>query len=116
MGPPPPPPRGALVRGAPVRGAIARGAAVARGVPPLPAVRGAPTPRARAAGIQRIPLPPPPAPEAYEDYVSNYVMHVSEHDRTPSAGKVYLTSLSDTQNIRQIRRTEFDLRISLKPS
>lgn len=68
---PPPPPRGALVRGAPVRGAIARGAAVARGVPPLPAVRGAPTPRARAAGIQRIPLPPPPAPEAYEDYVRN---------------------------------------------
>ncbi|XP_054854816.1 KH domain-containing, RNA-binding, signal transduction-associated protein 1 isoform X2 [Eublepharis macularius] len=68
VGPPPPPPRGALVRGAPVRGAIARGAGVARGVPPLPAVRGAPTPRARAAGIQRIPLPPPPAPEAYEDY------------------------------------------------
>ncbi|XP_061454035.1 KH domain-containing, RNA-binding, signal transduction-associated protein 1 isoform X2 [Rhineura floridana] len=68
VGPPPPPPRGALVRGAPVRGAIARGAAVARGVPPLPAVRGAPTPRARAAGIQRIPLPPPPAPETYEDY------------------------------------------------
>ncbi|CAI5781747.1 domain-containing, RNA-binding, signal transduction-associated 1 [Podarcis lilfordi] len=68
VGPPPPPPRGALVRGAPVRGAIARGAAVARGVPPLPAVRGAPAPRARAAGIQRIPLPPPPAPETYEDY------------------------------------------------
>ncbi|KAM8998542.1 KH domain-containing, RNA-binding, signal transduction-associated protein 1 isoform 2-T2 [Ara ararauna] len=69
--PPPPPPRGALVRGAPVRGAIARGAAVARGVPPPPAVRGAPAPRARAAGIQRIPLPPPPpppAPEAYEEY------------------------------------------------
>nr|XP_034973494.1 KH domain-containing, RNA-binding, signal transduction-associated protein 1 isoform X2 [Zootoca vivipara] len=68
VGPPPPPPRGALVRGAPVRGAIARGAAVARGVPPLPAVRGSPAPRARAAGIQRIPLPPPPAPETYEDY------------------------------------------------
>ncbi|XP_062818692.1 KH domain-containing, RNA-binding, signal transduction-associated protein 1 isoform X1 [Anolis carolinensis] len=68
VGPPPPPPRGALVRGAPVRGAIARGASVARGVPPLPAVRGAPAPRARAAGIQRIPLPPPPAPETYEDY------------------------------------------------
>ncbi|XP_074903407.1 KH domain-containing, RNA-binding, signal transduction-associated protein 1 [Buteo buteo] len=66
--PPPPPPRGALVRGAPVRGAIARGAAVARGVPPPPAVRGAPAPRARAAGIQRIPLPPPPAPETYEEY------------------------------------------------
>ncbi|XP_029139518.1 KH domain-containing, RNA-binding, signal transduction-associated protein 1 isoform X2 [Protobothrops mucrosquamatus] len=65
---PPPPPRGALVRGAPVRGAIARGAAVTRGVPPLPAVRGAPSSRARAAGIQRIPLPPPPAPETYEDY------------------------------------------------
>ncbi|KAH1175285.1 KH domain-containing, RNA-binding, signal transduction-associated protein 1 isoform X1 [Mauremys mutica] len=62
------PPRGALVRGAPVRGAIARGATVARGVPPPPAVRGAPVPRARAAGIQRIPLPPPPAPETYEDY------------------------------------------------
>lgn len=71
--PPPPPPRGALVRGAPVRGAIARGAAVARGVPPPPAVRGAPAPRARAAGIQRIPLPPPPAPETYEEYVRNYV-------------------------------------------
>ncbi|NWW93408.1 KHDR1 protein, partial [Rhynochetos jubatus] len=68
VGPPPPPPRGALVRGAPVRGAIARGAAVTRGVPPPPAVRGAPAPRARAAGIQRIPLPPPPAPETYEDY------------------------------------------------
>uniref|UniRef100_A0A8B9VJS4 KH domain-containing, RNA-binding, signal transduction-associated protein 1 n=1 Tax=Anas zonorhyncha TaxID=75864 RepID=A0A8B9VJS4_9AVES len=68
VGPPPPPPRGALVRGAPVRGAIARGAAVARGVPPPPAVRGAPAPRARAAGIQRIPLPPPPAPETYEEY------------------------------------------------
>ncbi|XP_064028484.1 KH domain-containing, RNA-binding, signal transduction-associated protein 1 [Pogoniulus pusillus] len=67
--PPPPPPRGALVRGAPVRGAIGRGAAVARGVPPPPAVRGAPAPRARAAGIQRIPLPPPPpAPESYEEY------------------------------------------------
>uniref|UniRef100_A0A8C2SL70 KH domain-containing, RNA-binding, signal transduction-associated protein 1 n=1 Tax=Coturnix japonica TaxID=93934 RepID=A0A8C2SL70_COTJA len=66
--PPPPPPRGAMVRGAPVRGAIARGAAVARGVPPPPAVRGAPAPRARAAGIQRIPLPPPPAPETYEEY------------------------------------------------
>ncbi|KAM6296062.1 KH domain-containing, RNA-binding, signal transduction-associated protein 1 isoform 1-T1 [Aegotheles albertisi] len=68
VGPPPPPPRGALVRGAPVRGAIARGAAVTRGVPPPPAVRGAPAPRARAAGIQRIPLPPPPAPETYEEY------------------------------------------------
>ncbi|NXM94945.1 KHDR1 protein, partial [Sylvia borin] len=53
---PPPPPRGALVRGAPVRGAMARGAALARGVPPPPAVRGTPAPRARAAGIQRIPL------------------------------------------------------------
>lgn len=52
-----------------MRGAIARGAAVARGVPPPPAVRGAPAPRARAAGIQRIPLPPPPAPETYEEYV-----------------------------------------------
>ncbi|XP_064490976.1 KH domain-containing, RNA-binding, signal transduction-associated protein 1 isoform X2 [Pseudopipra pipra] len=68
VGPPPPPPRGALVRGAPVRGGIARGATIARGVPPPPAVRGAPAPRARAAGIQRIPLPPPPAPEAYEEY------------------------------------------------
>ncbi|XP_064587532.1 KH domain-containing, RNA-binding, signal transduction-associated protein 1 [Zonotrichia leucophrys gambelii] len=66
--PPPPPPRGALVRGAAVRGALARGAAMARGVPPPPAVRGAPAPRARAAGIQRIPLPPPPVPESYEEY------------------------------------------------
>ncbi|XP_068028738.1 KH domain-containing, RNA-binding, signal transduction-associated protein 1 [Anomalospiza imberbis] len=66
--PPPPPPRGALVRGAPVRGAMARGATLARGVPPPPAVRGAPAPRARAAGIQRIPLPPPPVPETYEEY------------------------------------------------
>ncbi|NXX96891.1 KHDR1 protein, partial [Centropus bengalensis] len=66
--PPPPPPRGALVRGVPVRGAITRGATVARGVPPPPAVRGTPAPRARTAGIQRIPLPPPPAPETYEDY------------------------------------------------
>ncbi|XP_038016963.1 KH domain-containing, RNA-binding, signal transduction-associated protein 1 [Motacilla alba alba] len=66
--PPPPPPRGALVRGAAVRGAMARGAALARGVPPPPAVRGAPAPRARAAGIQRIPLPPPPVPESYEEY------------------------------------------------
>jgi hypothetical protein len=32
-------------------------------------VRGAPAPRARTAGIQRIPLPPPPAPETYEEYV-----------------------------------------------
>ncbi|XP_066191179.1 KH domain-containing, RNA-binding, signal transduction-associated protein 1 [Sylvia atricapilla] len=68
VGPPPPPPRGALVRGAPVRGAMARGAALARGVPPPPAVRGTPAPRARAAGIQRIPLPPPPVPESYEEY------------------------------------------------
>ncbi|XP_015504594.1 KH domain-containing, RNA-binding, signal transduction-associated protein 1 [Parus major] len=66
--PPPPPPRGALVRGAPVRGAMARGATLARGVPPPPAVRGTPAPRARAAGIQRIPLPPPPVPETYEEY------------------------------------------------
>ncbi|XP_008589333.1 PREDICTED: KH domain-containing, RNA-binding, signal transduction-associated protein 1 [Galeopterus variegatus] len=74
--PPPPvprgrgvgPPRGALVRGTPVRGAITRGATVTRGVPPPPTVRGAPTPRARTAGIQRIPLPPPPAPETYEEY------------------------------------------------
>ncbi|XP_042533432.1 KH domain-containing, RNA-binding, signal transduction-associated protein 1 [Dipodomys spectabilis] len=74
--PPPPvprgrgvvPPRGALVRGTPVRGAITRGATVTRGVPPLPSARGAPTPRARTAGIQRIPLPPPPAPETYEEY------------------------------------------------
>ncbi|MEJ1282361.1 KH domain containing RNA binding signal transduction associated 1 [Cricetulus griseus] len=74
--PPPPvprgrgvgPPRGALVRGTPVRGSITRGATVTRGVPPPPTVRGAPTPRARTAGIQRIPLPPPPAPETYEDY------------------------------------------------
>lgn len=56
-----------------MRGAIARGAAVARGVPPPPAVRGAPAPRARAAGIQRIPLPPPPAPETYEEYVRSYL-------------------------------------------
>ena len=75
--PPPPvpggrgvgPPQGALVRGIPVRGSITRGATVTRGVPPPPTVRGAPTPRARTAGIQRIPLPPPPAPETYEDYV-----------------------------------------------
>lgn len=74
--PPPPvprgrgvgPPRGALVRGTPVRGSITRGATVTRGVPPPPTVRGAPTPRARTAGIQRIPLPPTPAPETYEDY------------------------------------------------
>ncbi|TRZ10070.1 hypothetical protein HGM15179_017028 [Zosterops borbonicus] len=66
--PPPPPPRGALVRGAPVRGAMARGATLARGVPPPPAVRGTAAPRARAAGIQRIPLPPPPVPESYEEY------------------------------------------------
>lgn len=59
-----------------MRGAIARGAAVARGVPPPPAVRGAPAPRARATGIQRIPLPPPPAPETYEEYVRNYLMFV----------------------------------------
>ncbi|XP_006895017.1 PREDICTED: KH domain-containing, RNA-binding, signal transduction-associated protein 1 isoform X2 [Elephantulus edwardii] len=74
--PPPPvprgrgvgPPRGALVRGTPVRGTITRGTTVTRGVPPPPAVRGAPAPRARTAGIQRIPLPPPPAPETYEEY------------------------------------------------
>ncbi|XP_023583059.1 KH domain-containing, RNA-binding, signal transduction-associated protein 1 isoform X1 [Trichechus manatus latirostris] len=74
--PPPPvprgrgvgPPRGALVRGTPVRGTITRGTTVTRGVPPPPTVRGAPTPRARTAGIQRIPLPPPPAPETYEEY------------------------------------------------
>ncbi|XP_063275310.1 LOW QUALITY PROTEIN: KH domain-containing, RNA-binding, signal transduction-associated protein 1 [Prinia subflava] len=62
----PPPPRGALVRGAPVRGALARGA-LARGVPPPPAGRGTAAPRARAAGIQRIPLPPP-VPDSYEEY------------------------------------------------
>ncbi|XP_040830047.1 KH domain-containing, RNA-binding, signal transduction-associated protein 1 isoform X2 [Ochotona curzoniae] len=74
--PPPPvargrgvgPPRGALVRGTPVRGAITRGATVTRGVPPPPTVRGTPTSRARTAGIQRIPLPPPPAPKTYEEY------------------------------------------------
>lgn len=57
------------MRGTPVRGAITRGATVTRGVPPPPTVRGAPAPRARTAGIQRIPLPPPPAPETYEEYV-----------------------------------------------
>uniref|UniRef100_A0A2K5RY22 KH RNA binding domain containing, signal transduction associated 1 n=1 Tax=Cebus imitator TaxID=2715852 RepID=A0A2K5RY22_CEBIM len=62
------PPRGALVRATPVRGAITRGATVTRGMPPPPTVRGAPAPRARTAGIQRIPLPPPPAPETYEEY------------------------------------------------
>ncbi|XP_056659826.1 KH domain-containing, RNA-binding, signal transduction-associated protein 1-like [Monodelphis domestica] len=62
------PPRVALVHGALVRGAITRGASVALGVPPPPAVRGASAPRARATGIQRIPLPPPPAPETYEEY------------------------------------------------
>uniref|UniRef100_A0A5F4WKH0 KH domain-containing, RNA-binding, signal transduction-associated protein 1 n=1 Tax=Callithrix jacchus TaxID=9483 RepID=A0A5F4WKH0_CALJA len=74
--PPPPiprgrgvgPPYGALVRGTPVRGAITRGTTVTRGVPPPPTVRGAPAPRAWTAGIQRIPLPPPPAPETYEEY------------------------------------------------
>ncbi|CAO2589223.1 KH domain-containing, RNA-binding, signal transduction-associated protein 1, partial [Lemmus lemmus] len=68
--PPPPVPRGRGVGPpTPVRGSITRGATVTRGVPPPPTVRGAPTPRARTAGIQRIPLPPPPAPETYEDYV-----------------------------------------------
>uniref|UniRef100_H3AQ31 KH domain-containing, RNA-binding, signal transduction-associated protein 1 n=2 Tax=Latimeria chalumnae TaxID=7897 RepID=H3AQ31_LATCH len=63
------PPRGTIGRGAPGRGAPGRGAPVGRGVPPSQSVRGAPASRARAApGIQRIPLPPPPAPDAYEDY------------------------------------------------
>ncbi|XP_064254590.1 KH domain-containing, RNA-binding, signal transduction-associated protein 1 isoform X2 [Passer domesticus] len=55
----PPVPRGALARGAAVRGALPRGAALARGVPPAP--------RARAAALQRIPLPPP-VPDTYEEY------------------------------------------------
>lgn len=54
-------------RGAPGRGAISRGASVSRSV--APTSRGTPSGRARAGSIQRISLPPP-APEAYDDYVS----------------------------------------------
>ena len=71
-GPPPPAPRGALgPRGAPPgRGAPPppRGVGVGRGVPPPPSGRGLPSTRARPPGISRIPLPPPPAAEPYNDY------------------------------------------------
>ena len=61
--PPPPPGRGVLTP---------RGTTVTRGALPVPPVaRGVPTPRARGApagpGYR---APPPPAHEAYEEYVS----------------------------------------------
>lgn len=63
----PPPPLG--------RGAQAlRGTPVTRGVLPIPPVaRGVPTPRTR--GVPAIPgyrPPPPPAHDAYEEYVSTF--------------------------------------------
>lgn len=61
--PPPPPGRGVLTP---------RGTTVTRGALPVPPVaRGVPTPRAR--GTPTVPgyrAPPPPAHEAYEEYVS----------------------------------------------
>ncbi|XP_069478597.1 KH domain-containing, RNA-binding, signal transduction-associated protein 1 isoform X2 [Ambystoma mexicanum] len=66
-----PPPRGSLgPRGAPPGrgGPLPRGGSSGRGVPPSPSGRGMPSTRARPPGIQRIPLPPPPAAEPYNDY------------------------------------------------
>uniref|UniRef100_A0A8D0L4Z4 KH RNA binding domain containing, signal transduction associated 2 n=1 Tax=Sphenodon punctatus TaxID=8508 RepID=A0A8D0L4Z4_SPHPU len=62
--PPPPPGRGAQAP---------RGTPVTRGALPVPPVaRGVPTPRARGApAVPGYRPPPPPAHEAYEDYVSN---------------------------------------------
>uniref|UniRef100_A0A8V5G3V6 K Homology domain-containing protein n=1 Tax=Melopsittacus undulatus TaxID=13146 RepID=A0A8V5G3V6_MELUD len=64
--PPPPPGRGAQAP---------RGAPVTRGALPVPPVaRGVPTPRARGApAVPGYRPPPPPAHEAYEEYVSNYI-------------------------------------------
>lgn len=63
--PPPPPGRGAQVP---------RGSPVTRGVLPIPPVtRGVPTPRTR--GVPAVPgyrPPPPPAHDAYEEYVSTW--------------------------------------------
>lgn len=61
--PPPPPGRGVLTP---------RGTTVTRGALPVPPVaRGVPTPRARGtAAVPGYRAPPPPAPEAYEEYVS----------------------------------------------
>ncbi|XP_066573444.1 KH domain-containing, RNA-binding, signal transduction-associated protein 1b isoform X1 [Amia ocellicauda] len=78
--PPPPSPgargrgipqRGGTPRGGPARGGAVRGAPSGRGGPPAQPVRGgAPASRARppAPGVQRMPLPHPPAPEPYEEY------------------------------------------------
>ncbi|XP_078536795.1 KH domain-containing, RNA-binding, signal transduction-associated protein 1 isoform X1 [Lissotriton helveticus] len=66
-----PPPRGAMgPRGAPPGrgGPLPRGGSAGRGVPPSPSGRGMPSTRSRPPGIQRIPLPPPPAAEPYNDY------------------------------------------------
>lgn len=62
--PPPPPGRGAQAP---------RGTPVTRGALPVPPVaRGVPTPRARGApAVPGYRPPPPPAHEAYEEYVSN---------------------------------------------
>lgn len=61
--PPPPPGRGVLTP---------RGTTVTRGALPVPPIaRGVPTPRARgAAAVPGYRAPPPPAHEAYEEYVS----------------------------------------------
>ncbi|KAM6123277.1 KH domain-containing, RNA-binding, signal transduction-associated protein 2 isoform 1-T1 [Pterocles gutturalis] len=63
--PPPPPGRGAQAP---------RGALVTRGALPVPPVAGGvPTPRARGApAVPGYRPPPPPAHEAYEEYVSNH--------------------------------------------
>ncbi|CAH7224363.1 Khdrbs2 [Phodopus roborovskii] len=60
--PPPPPGRGVLTP---------RGTTVTRGALPVPPIaRGVPTPRARGtAAVPGYRAPPPPAPEAYEEYV-----------------------------------------------
>uniref|UniRef100_A0A452IXN8 K Homology domain-containing protein n=1 Tax=Gopherus agassizii TaxID=38772 RepID=A0A452IXN8_9SAUR len=72
---------GALPPPQPGRGAqTPRGTPVTRGALPVPPIaRGVPTPRAR--GTPAVPgyrPPPPPAHEAYEEYVSNYIIHIGE--------------------------------------
>lgn len=61
--PPPPPGRGVLTP---------RGTTVTRGALPVPPIaRGVPTPRSRGtAAVPGYRAPPPPAHEAYEEYVS----------------------------------------------
>lgn len=66
--PPPPPGRGTQAP---------RGSPVTRGVLPVPPVaRGVPTSRARGITIPGYRPPPPPAHEAYEEYVSTFFLNI----------------------------------------